>query len=99
MTRLPLGQTLIAMLVGYAGLSALTFLVYAVDKRAARRHARRVPEATLHLLALLGGWPGAAFAQQALRHKTRKQPFRRIFWLTVIVNCLVAAGFLLVVLG
>ncbi|MCK9295323.1 MAG: hypothetical protein M0P70_09585 [Desulfobulbaceae bacterium] len=26
-------------------------------------------------------------AQQKLRHKSRKQPFRLIFWATVILNC------------
>lgn len=48
------------------------------------------------MLAVLGGWPGALAAQQALRHKTRKQPFRTVFWLTVVVNCAVLAlGFTL----
>ncbi|MEL7668339.1 MAG: DUF1294 domain-containing protein [Actinomycetota bacterium] len=73
----------------YLAFSIVTFAVYAWDKSAARRGARRVPESTLHVLALLGGWPGALVAQQALRHKTRKQPFRTIFWLTVLVNCIV----------
>jgi uncharacterized membrane protein YsdA (DUF1294 family) len=78
-------------LVGVAGLylvmSAVTFAVYAWDKSAARQQRWRTPEATLHLLALLGGWPGAIVAQRTLRHKTRKQPFRAIFWLTVVANC------------
>ncbi len=26
-------------------------------------------------------------AQQKLRHKTKKQEFRFIFWITVILNC------------
>lgn len=70
----------------YLCLSGITFAVYAIDKAAARRSGARVPENTLHLLALAGGWPGALFARQALRHKTRKQPFRSIFWLTVALN-------------
>jgi hypothetical protein len=41
---------------------------------------------TLHLLALLGGCPGAALAQQVLRHKSSKQDFRVIFWFTVVIN-------------
>ena len=63
-------------------LSVVTFAVYGFDKAAARRNGRRVPERTLHLLAVLGGWPGAYLAQRVFRHKTVKQPFRRIFWLT-----------------
>lgn len=71
----------------YLAFSLVTFLVYAADKSAARRHSRRTPENTLHMLALAGGWPGALIAQQALRHKSQKQPFRIVFWMTVIINC------------
>jgi uncharacterized membrane protein YsdA (DUF1294 family)/cold shock CspA family protein len=79
----------------YVILSAVSFVAYALDKSAARRGARRTPEATLHLLALGGGWPGALLAQQALHHKTIKQPFRRLFWATVVGNCLLLAVFLI----
>jgi uncharacterized membrane protein YsdA (DUF1294 family) len=70
----------------YLGLSVVTFVVYAVDKRAAGRGAHRISENTLHLLALAGGWPGAIVAQQSLRHKTAKRSFRGVFWLTVAGN-------------
>ncbi|MCB1739157.1 MAG: cold shock and DUF1294 domain-containing protein [Gammaproteobacteria bacterium] len=66
--------------------SALSFLFYMADKSAARRGTWRTAESTLHLLALLGGWPGAALAQQYLRHKSAKASFRRVFWLTVAIN-------------
>ena len=71
-----------------AALSLLTYVVYAVDKGAAQRNGQRVPENNLHLLAVLGGWPGALLAQQNLRHKSIKQPFRRVFWFTVAMNWL-----------
>jgi len=74
----------------YLGLSLIAFVVYAVDKRAARAGTHRVSENTLHLLAVAGGWPGALLAQQALRHKTAKRSFRRVFWVTVVLN---VAGF------
>jgi uncharacterized membrane protein YsdA (DUF1294 family) len=67
-------------------LNLLSFLLYRNDKRAAIRGERRTPENTLHLLALLGGWPAALLAQQLLRHKTSKFPFRIVFWFTVLVN-------------
>ena len=41
---------------------------------------------TLHLLSLCGGWTGAMLAQQGLRHKSQKQPFRLIFWITIFIN-------------
>ncbi len=70
----------------YIGASATTFIAYAADKSAATRGAWRTQESTLHLLSLLGGWPGALLAQQALRHKSTKQEFRQVFWATVVVN-------------
>lgn len=75
------------ILVIYLSASIVTYVVYALDKTAAQKDKRRTPENTLHLLSLLCGWPGAFIAQQHLRHKSIKQPFRLKFWLTVIVNC------------
>ncbi|GAA4031011.1 hypothetical protein GCM10022212_31900 [Actimicrobium antarcticum] len=40
----------------------------------------------MHLLALSGGWPGALIAQQIFRHKTVKEEFRQVFWITVAAN-------------
>jgi uncharacterized membrane protein YsdA (DUF1294 family)/cold shock CspA family protein len=78
----------------YLGLSAITFIAYATDKSAARNGQRRTPEAHLHLLALIGGWPGALVAQQVLRHKSKKESFRAVFCWTVAINCS-ALGWLL----
>ncbi len=72
--------------LAYGLLSLVTYAVYALDKAAARRNRRRVPERTLHLLALLGGWPGALLAQQHLRHKSSKTRFLAVFWLTVLIH-------------
>lgn len=74
------------VLASYIALSIITFIFYAVDKSAARKSAQRISERTLHLASLLGGWPGAIIAQKTLRHKTKKQPFRIVFWITTIVN-------------
>ena len=65
------------------------------DKAAARQGRWRTPESTLHTLALVGGWPGALVAQRVFRHKTTKQPFRTIFWFTVVANCAALAWLLL----
>lgn len=77
----------------YLGMSTLTFAFYAFDKSAAQRGGQRTSENTLHTLALLGGWPGALYAQQLLRHKSSKQSFRSVFWLTLILN-VAALGYL-----
>lgn len=71
----------------YFFMSIFTFAVYAHDKSKAKSGGRRTPEDSLHLYSLLGGWPGAAIAQQTLRHKSKKRDFRIAFWCTVVVNC------------
>jgi uncharacterized membrane protein YsdA (DUF1294 family) len=76
-----------SILIIYLVFSAVTFVLYFFDKTAAKRGAWRTRESTLHLLSLAGGWPGALIAQNSLRHKTRKQPFRAIFWATAALNC------------
>lgn len=74
------------VLGSYLLLSLITLIAYWMDKRAAQKGNWRTPESTLHLLALLGGWPGALVAQQKLRHKSRKKDFRAVLWITVILN-------------
>lgn len=70
----------------YVAASVMTFLAYAIDKSAAQGGGWRTPESTLHLLSLIGGWPGALIAQQTLRHKSIKGEFRAVFWATVLLN-------------
>lgn len=73
-------------------MSVITLGFYAWDKRQAKRSGWRVPEKRLHVLSLLGGWPGALIGQRWLRHKTIKTKFRVVFWLTVCVHLGVAVG-------
>lgn len=68
-----------------AAINALTFGLYWLDKRAARRGGWRVSEYALLMSGFLGGTVAAILAQQLLRHKTRKTSFQLRFWaLTVI---------------
>lgn len=69
-----------------------TFLLYGADKYAARSDWQRVPEKTLLIFGLVGGWPGGVIAQQFFRHKTQKQPFKTWFMVSVIVNLVVLLG-------
>jgi uncharacterized membrane protein YsdA (DUF1294 family)/cold shock CspA family protein len=71
----------------YISSSIIAFGAYWIDKRAAREGRWRTQENTLHLLALIGGWPGALMAQRHLRHKSAKSSFRLLFWVTVLLNC------------
>ena len=60
--------------------------MFAWDKQAAQSGSWRTSENTLHILSLLGGWPGALLAQFQLRHKSRKQPFKFVLWVTIALN-------------
>lgn len=86
-----LGKLPFAALSLYLGASTVTFFAYWFDKSAARKAQWRTPENTLHLLGLIGGWPGALIAQKVLHHKTRKLSFQIVCWTTVVLNC----GFLI----
>ena len=81
----------------YTVMSVITFLVYAWDKRSAVKGKWRVPEAKLHLLELLGGWPGGFLAQRFIRHKNRKLSFQIVFWFILIIH-LAAWAYILFVL-
>lgn len=79
--RLPL-----LVLLWYVAASAVAVLAYAIDKSAAQRNQWRTPEATLHLIGVLGGWPGALLAQEWFRHKCSKAAFQLTFWITAGLN-------------
>ncbi|HKB11740.1 MAG TPA: DUF1294 domain-containing protein [Vicinamibacterales bacterium] len=78
----------------YLAASATAVVVYRIDKSAAQRGAWRARERTLHLLSLIGGWPGALVAQRIWHHKSRKASFQLVFWMTVAVNCSALAWWL-----
>jgi uncharacterized membrane protein YsdA (DUF1294 family) len=88
-----LGEVSAMVLAAYGVFSGVAFSMYRADKSAAQQGKWRTPEAALHFVDLVGGWPGALVARQSFRHKTRKQPFRSIFWVTVIANCVALAWF------
>jgi len=80
-------RVLLLLLAG----NLVAFVLFWLDKKAARNGDWRIPERTLLLataFGALGGW----MAQQILRHKTRKQPFAT--WL-----CLILCVYVLILLG
>ena len=70
----------------FLALNLLVFSIYFMDKQAARHGRWRISERTLLILALIGGSLGALAAQQLLRHKTRKGPFRSILAAILILH-------------
>ena len=70
--------------------SLYTFFAFARDKRAARRHRRRTPERHLHVLELIGGFPGAWLAILLLRHKSSKPSFLVVSFLASAANLVIA---------
>ena len=76
-----------------AAVNLLLFVLMGVDKAKAKREARRIPEATLFFLAMLGGSLGGILGMFAFRHKTMHKLFRIGF--PVIFLCQLAlAGYL-----
>ena len=80
------GRLSVGLALASVPLSFVTFIAYWRDKSAAERGTWRTSEQALHGLALLGGWPGAWFAQRLLRHKSRKTSFRMTYWGTVAAH-------------
>lgn len=52
------------------------FITNGIDKRKAKKNRFRIKEATLLLLALIGGSVGALFGMYTFRHKTKKWYFK-----------------------
>ena len=57
------------------GINLLTFLIHGIDKWKAKKDKWRIPEATLLMLAALGGSIGALLGMSVFHHKTRHKKF------------------------
>ena len=82
----------VVYLIVLLGMSVVCFIAYRLDKGRATNGGRRVSERTLHLMAFLGGWPGALVAQQQFRHKTQKVAFRIVFWIVVALHVAIVSA-------
>lgn len=76
-------------------INLLTIVQFWDDKARARAGTRRIPEADLLGLALIGGTPGALLARQLFRHKTRKQPFSMHLYLIAVIQAGLLIGLFL----
>jgi uncharacterized membrane protein YsdA (DUF1294 family) len=73
-------------------INVITVAAFAIDKRRSSTGAWRIPESRLLWFAALGGSPGAFWARDRYRHKTRKQPFVGRLQLIAMVQFGVVAG-------
>ncbi len=80
------------ILAGVLLFNFITFFIYWIDKRKAKKKAYRIPEKTLHILALLAGVYGAVSAMLLFRHKTNKKSFYLITILIFLINLGYIAG-------
>ena len=65
--------------------NGLAFGLFWFDKIQAQAHGSRVPERLLLVFSLAGGL-GAWMGQHILRHKTRKEPFRTLLGLVILIH-------------
>ena len=77
------------------GISLLTFLAFGIDKWKAKRGLWRVPEATLMMMAALGGSVGALLGMRVFRHKTQHKKFTIGVPLILLVQIALAVFILL----
>ncbi len=88
-------STLLTPFILYLLLNVVAFCMYWWDKHAAIGDTWRISERTLLGIAFIGGSLGAVAAQQMLRHKTRKEPFRTLLMMIVTLHVIGAASWLL----
>jgi uncharacterized membrane protein YsdA (DUF1294 family) len=72
--------------------SAIAAFRFWSDKQRAIEGRRRIPEADLLGIALIGGSPGALIARQVFRHKTRKEPFSTQLMMIVAIQAGIVVG-------
>ena len=66
--------------------SAVLFALYGYDKAQAMSKNRRVPEKTLHMLTLAGGFLGGIIGRVLFRHKTLKWQFTLVTFLSTVLH-------------
>lgn len=70
-------------------INVISFIMFYIDKRKARRDRWRIKENTLHLCSFLGGAPGSILAMTVFHHKTRKPGFCAITFAALVFNIFV----------
>ena len=84
-------QTIVYILIV---INVITFLIYGIDKWKAKQGSWRISEATLLLLAVIGGCIGALFGMQVWHHKTMHLKFK--YGLPLILLAQIALIYLII---
>ena len=63
------------LLVYFVSVNLIGFAFMGIDKYKAKKRAFRSPEATLFIIAIIGGSIGSLLGMYAFRHKTRHRSF------------------------
>ena len=73
-------------------INIITFIIYGIDKYKSIKHKYRISEATLIILAILGGAIGAFLGMVTFHHKTQKKkfiiliPIILLIWVYILIN-------------
>ena len=63
------------LLVYFVSVNLIGFAFMGIDKYKAKKRSFRIPEATLFIVAIIGGSIGSIIGMYAFRHKTRHRSF------------------------
>lgn len=87
----------------FAAINLIGFALMGIDKHKAKKRAFRIPEATLFIVAIIGGSIGSIIGMYAFRHKTKHLSFvygmpfiliLQIILVAVILNAPVEISFI-----
>ena len=73
-------------------INIITFIIYGIDKYKSIKHKYRISEATLIILAIIGGSIGAFFGMIVFHHKTKKKKFTilipiiMLLWVYILIK-------------
>jgi hypothetical protein len=73
-------------------INIITFITYGIDKYKSIKHKYRISEATLIILAIIGGSIGAFFGMIVFHHKTKKKKFTilipiiMLLWVYILIK-------------
>ena len=82
------------LIVYFASVNMIGFALMGIDKYKAKKRAFRIPEATLFIVALIGGSIGSILGMYAFRHKTRHRSFVYGMPAILVLQVILAVAFL-----